>query len=83
MEFVVDTAHWIGRKEEGGGCHIIIQFSMRLHQDSIWKCSENSAKTWGVTSNTTIEKLTERLTRWKAEDGASQGGRTKTCTTEE
>lgn len=42
MESVVDSAHRIGRKEEGRDRQIIIQFTMRFHRDSIWKLSKNS-----------------------------------------
>ncbi|KAL4006234.1 CD82 antigen [Sarotherodon galilaeus] len=42
MEYIVDTVHRIGRKEEGRNRQVIIQFTKRLHRDGIWKKSKNA-----------------------------------------
>ncbi|KAL3979010.1 tripartite motif-containing protein 35 [Sarotherodon galilaeus] len=42
MEYIVDTVHWIGRKEEGRNRQVMIQFTKRLHRDGIWKKSKNA-----------------------------------------
>lgn len=43
MGDVVDSAHRLGRKVEGKSRQIIVQFSMRVHRDAIWRASKNHA----------------------------------------
>lgn len=42
MEDYVDTAHRVGKKEDGKNRQIIIQFTKRLHRDGIWKKSKDA-----------------------------------------
>ncbi|CAI5692233.1 unnamed protein product [Oreochromis niloticus] len=42
MEYIVDTVHRIGRKEEGRNRQVMIQFTKRIHRDGIWKKSKNA-----------------------------------------
>lgn len=41
MEDIVDSAHRLGRKDEGKNRQIIVQFTMRTHWDAIWRASKN------------------------------------------
>ncbi|KAL7841241.1 hypothetical protein SRHO_G00249320 [Serrasalmus rhombeus] len=43
MEDLVDSAHRLGRRVEGKHRQIIIQFTKRIHRDSIWRPSKNHA----------------------------------------
>lgn len=58
MEDVVDSAHRLGRKIDGKTRQIIVQFTMRIQRDAIWRASKNHAacEEYGV-------RFTEDLTK--------------------
>ncbi|ROL44884.1 hypothetical protein DPX16_21251 [Anabarilius grahami] len=44
LEDVVDSVHWIGKKESGRHRQMIVQFAMRQYRDEFWKITKNSQR---------------------------------------
>ncbi|KAG1956933.1 hypothetical protein F2P79_008389, partial [Pimephales promelas] len=42
LEDVVDSVHWIGKRESGRHRQMIVQFTMRKYRDEFWKITKNS-----------------------------------------
>ncbi|KAK7904326.1 hypothetical protein WMY93_016933 [Mugilogobius chulae] len=42
MGSIVDSAHRLGKREDGRSRQVIIQFVMRYHRDEIWRMTKNS-----------------------------------------
>lgn len=42
INYIVDSVHRLGRREENRTRHVIIQFTQRIHRDALWRLTKDS-----------------------------------------